>query len=88
MNSFNKNSSEQVEHLLHHYGDFAITQFVDAVGHNPDQLNKLKELIQNLEKDEKNNVSIISNFKGIRFMVDRCNYPHYRIFALFYIITQ
>ena len=48
-----QNSSEQVENLLHHYGDFAITQFVDAVGHNPDQLNKLKELIQKLEKDEK-----------------------------------
>lgn len=48
-----QNSSEQVEHLLHHYGDFAITQFVDAVGHNPDQLNKLKELIQKLEQDEK-----------------------------------
>lgn len=48
-----QNSSEQVEHLLHHYGDIAITQFVDAVGHNPDQLNKLKELIQNLEQDEK-----------------------------------
>ncbi|MDQ0859874.1 BlaI/MecI/CopY family transcriptional regulator [Bacillus sp. V2I10] len=48
-----QNSSEQVEHLLHHYGDIAITQFVDAVGHNPDQLNKLKELIQKLEQDEK-----------------------------------
>ncbi|MFA1711508.1 BlaI/MecI/CopY family transcriptional regulator [Peribacillus frigoritolerans] len=46
-------SSEQVEHLLNHYGDIAITQFVDAVGHNPDQLNKLKELIQKLEQDEK-----------------------------------
>ncbi|MCM3169548.1 MULTISPECIES: BlaI/MecI/CopY family transcriptional regulator [Peribacillus] len=48
-----QNSSEKVEHLLHHYGDIAITQFVDAVGHNPDQLNKLKELIQKLEQDEK-----------------------------------
>ncbi|NCT39813.1 BlaI/MecI/CopY family transcriptional regulator [Bacillus sp. EB93] len=48
-----QNSSEQVEHLLQHYGDIAITQFVDAVGHNPDQLNKLKELIQRLEQDEK-----------------------------------
>ncbi|EOP98682.1 BlaI/MecI/CopY family transcriptional regulator [Bacillus cereus] len=48
-----QNSSEQVEHLLHHYGDIAITQFVDAVGHNPDQLHKLKELIQKLEQDEK-----------------------------------
>lgn len=48
-----QNSSEQVEHLLHHYGDIAITQFVDAVGHNPDQLNKLKELIQKLEQDDK-----------------------------------
>ncbi|RBP86190.1 putative transcriptional regulator [Cytobacillus firmus] len=48
-----QNSSDQVEHLLHHYGDIAITQFVDAVGHNPDQLNKLKELIQKLEQDEK-----------------------------------
>ncbi len=47
-----QNSSEQVEHLLHHYGDMAISQFVDAVGHNPDQLNKLKELIQKLEQDE------------------------------------
>lgn len=48
-----QNSSDQVEHLLHHYGDIAITQFVDAVGHNPDQLNKLKELIKKLEQDEK-----------------------------------
>ncbi|MFJ5767553.1 BlaI/MecI/CopY family transcriptional regulator [Lysinibacillus sp. NPDC093210] len=48
-----QNSSEQVEHLLNHYGDIAITQFVDAVGHNPDQLNKLKELIQKLEQDDK-----------------------------------
>ncbi|MGF9964913.1 BlaI/MecI/CopY family transcriptional regulator [Bacillus rhizoplanae] len=48
-----QNSSEQVEHLLHNYGDIAITQFVDAIGHNPDQLNKLKELIQKLEQDEK-----------------------------------
>jgi predicted transcriptional regulator len=48
-----QNSSEHVEHLLQHYGDIAITQFVDAVGHNPDQLNKLKELIQKLEQDEK-----------------------------------
>jgi predicted transcriptional regulator len=48
-----QNSSEQVEHLLHQYGDIAITQFVDAVGHNPNQLNKLKELLQKLEQDEK-----------------------------------
>ncbi|MGM0876788.1 MAG: BlaI/MecI/CopY family transcriptional regulator [Bacillota bacterium] len=48
-----QNSSEQVEHLLNHYGDIAITQFVDVVGHNPDQLNKLKELIQKLEQDDK-----------------------------------
>lgn len=48
-----QDSSEQVEYLLHHYGDVAITQFVDAVGHNPDQLNKLKELIKKLEQDEK-----------------------------------
>lgn len=46
-------SSEKVEQILGNYGDIAIAQFVDAVGHNPDQLNKLKQLIQSLEKGEK-----------------------------------
>lgn len=46
-------SSEKIEQLLGNYGEIAIAQFVDAVGHNPDQLNKLKQLIQNLEKGEK-----------------------------------
>ncbi|MCF8890622.1 BlaI/MecI/CopY family transcriptional regulator [Priestia megaterium] len=46
-------SSKKVEQLLGNYGDIAIAQFVDAIGHNPDQLNKLKQLIQNLEKGEK-----------------------------------
>lgn len=46
-------SSEKVEQILGYYGDIAIAQFVDAVGHNPDQLNKLKQLIQSLEKGEK-----------------------------------
>ncbi|CAK8583432.1 BlaI/MecI/CopY family transcriptional regulator (plasmid) [Priestia megaterium] len=45
-------SSKKVEQLLGNYGDVAIAQFVDAVGHNPDQLNKLKQLIQNLENGE------------------------------------
>ncbi|KWU61013.1 BlaI/MecI/CopY family transcriptional regulator [Priestia megaterium] len=46
-------SSKKVEQLLGNYGDIAIAQFVDAVGHNLDQLNKLKQLIHNLEKGEK-----------------------------------
>ncbi|MGE6720956.1 BlaI/MecI/CopY family transcriptional regulator [Peribacillus frigoritolerans] len=46
-------SSEKVEQILGNYGDIAIAQFVDAVGHNPDQLNKLKQLIHSLEKGEK-----------------------------------
>lgn len=46
-------SSEKVEQILGNYGDIAIAQFVDAVGNNPDQLNKLKQLIQSLEKGEK-----------------------------------
>jgi len=45
-------SSEQVESLLVDYGDLAITQFVDAIGHNPNQLHKLKMLIKQLERDE------------------------------------
>lgn len=45
-------SSEQIESLLTNYGDLAITQFVDAVGHNPNQLHKLKMLIKELERDE------------------------------------
>lgn len=45
-------SSQSIQHLLKDYGEIAISQFVDAIGHSPDRLEKLKRYLNELEKDE------------------------------------
>ncbi|MFC7392239.1 BlaI/MecI/CopY family transcriptional regulator [Scopulibacillus cellulosilyticus] len=45
-------SSQAVHQVLDHYGDTAIAQFVDTVGASPEQLKKLKDLIDRLEGEK------------------------------------
>ncbi|BCU81875.1 hypothetical protein JIR001_16580 [Polycladomyces abyssicola] len=47
-----KVTSQAVEGLLSDFGELAIAQFVDTVGNTPDQLEKLKRLIRELEGRE------------------------------------
>lgn len=47
-----KVTSQAVEGLLSDFGELAIAQFVDTVGSTPDQLEKLKHLIGELERRE------------------------------------
>ncbi|WP_335342416.1 BlaI/MecI/CopY family transcriptional regulator [Polycladomyces zharkentensis] len=47
-----KVTSQAVEGLLSDFGELAIAQFVDTVGSTPEQLEKLKRLIRELERRE------------------------------------
>ncbi|MBA4495298.1 BlaI/MecI/CopY family transcriptional regulator [Paenactinomyces guangxiensis] len=47
-----KTSSHTIQSLLEDFGDVAIAQFVDVVGHKPEHLKKLKRFIQQLEQGD------------------------------------
>ncbi|MFC5591647.1 BlaI/MecI/CopY family transcriptional regulator [Sporosarcina soli] len=45
-------SDQAVKGLLNRFGDVAISRFVDTVGSDPEQLNKLKQFIEQLDRGE------------------------------------